>query len=376
MRVGHKRLAQYRPGISMKNLFVAAALISSAAAQGTLFVGTWPHTVQVVDEKTQKVVDRIDLQTGTSHAMQISDDRKTIYASTIEKNGIEVIDVATRKVTNSFVLDEGGKKMRFNAWAPDPSGKLIYMIVRPIEKKIDRFEVGKSQFAIVDLAQKKIVKFIDMPGEDNPNGNGGRGGALRFSPDGKYLYRMGGTIAIYDTSDFKVVDTIELSKPQFPGMQNVNLGQQLDGLQEPGVLVSLFNSSDPVVHKNIFGIARFDLDKRTFHFTPIGPAVANMMGLHITPDQKIGYTVAINGFGGNKRSEFWVLDIPTGRVIRTQEFDGRARYTFGMSSTGKDLYIYGAGYDIEIYDPATLKLRGVIDLNADQTTGMIVVPGK
>ena len=148
----------------MKNLFVAAAaLISSAAAQGTLFVGTWPHTVQVVDEKTQKVVHRIDLQTGTSHSMQISDDRKTIYASTIEKNGIEVIDVAARKVTNSFVLDEGGKKMRFSAWAPDPSGKLIYMIVRPAEKKIDRFEIGKSQFAIVDLAQKKIVKFVWVP---------------------------------------------------------------------------------------------------------------------------------------------------------------------------------------------------------------------
>ncbi len=264
--------------------------------------------------------------------------------------------------------------MRFSAWAPDPSGKLIYMIVRPIEKKIDRFEVGKTQFAIVDLAEKKIVKFVDMPGGEEAAG-GGRGGSLRFSPDGKYLYRMGGTITIYDTSDFKVVDTIELSKPQFPGMQNVNLGQQLDGLQEPGVLVSLFNSSDPVVHKNIFGIARFDLAKRTFEFTPIGPAAASMQGLHITPDRKTGYTVTTNGTGGNKRSEFWVIDIPSGKVIRTQEFDGRARYTFGMSSTGKDLYIYGAGYDIELYDPMTLKLRGVIDLNADQTTGMIVVPG-
>ena len=49
---------------------------------------------------------------------------------------------------------------------------------------------------------------------------------------------------------------------------------------------------------------------------------------------------------------------------------------FGMSSTGKELYIYGAGYDIEVYDPATLKLRSTIDLQADQTTGMIVVPGK
>lgn len=361
----------------MRILFaIVAALAPSIVAQGTLFVGTWPHTIQVVDEKTQKVVDRIDLQTGVSHSMLISDDLKTIYASTIEKNGIEVIDVATRKVTNSFVLDEGSKKMRFSSWAPDPTGKFVYMIVRPIEKKIDRFEQGKTQFAIVDLAQKKIVKFVDMPGGEDAAGGGGRGGALRFSPDGKYLYRMGGTITIYDTSDFKIVDTIELSKPQFPGMQNVNLGQQLDGLQEPGVMVSLFNSSDPVVHKNIFGIARFDLDKRTFQFTPIGPSAASMQGLHITPDHKTGYTVTTNGTGGNKRSEFWVIDIPTGRVIRTQEFDGRARYTFGMSSTGKDLYVYGAGYDIEVYDPTTLKLRSVIDLKADQTTGMIVLPGK
>ncbi|MGA3188330.1 MAG: hypothetical protein ABSF22_14590 [Bryobacteraceae bacterium] len=361
----------------MKQLLaIAAALSSFAAAQGTLFVGTWPHQIQVVDEAKQQVVDHIELQTGTSHSMLISDDQKTIYASTVEKNGIEVIDVATRKVTNAFVLDEGGKKMRFNAWAPDPTGKFIYMIVRPIEKKIDRFEQGKTQFAIVDLAQKKIVKFVDMPGGEDAASGGGRGGALRFSPDGKYLYRMGGAITIYDTTDFKVVDTIELSKPQFPGMQNVNLGQQLDGLQEPGILVSLFNSSDPVVHKNIFGIARFDLDKRTFQFTPIGPAAASMQGLHISPDRKTGYTVTTNGTGGNKRSEFWVIDIPTGRVIRTQEFDGRARYTFGMSSTAKDLYIYGAGYDIEVYDPLTLKLRSVIDLKADQTTGMIVLPGK
>src|SRR5271165_5597921 len=152
----------------MRILFAITAALTalevSAAAQGTLFVGTWPHSIVVVDEAKQKVVDHIDLQTGTSHAMQISDDYKTIYASTIEKNGIEVIDVATRKVTNSFLLDEGGKKMRFNAWAPDPSGKFLYMIVRPIEKKIDRFEQGKQQFAIVDLAQKKITKFVDMPG--------------------------------------------------------------------------------------------------------------------------------------------------------------------------------------------------------------------
>jgi DNA-binding beta-propeller fold protein YncE len=361
----------------MRKLFaLAAAIASSAAAQGTLFVATWPHQIQVVDEATHKVVDHIELQTGVSHSIQLSDDRKTIYASTLEKNGIEVIDVATRKVTNAFVLDEGGKKMRYSSWAPDPTGKFVYMIVRPMEKKIDRFEQGKQQFAVVDLDQKKIVKFVDIPGGEDAAMGGGRGGSMRFSPDGKYLYRMGGTITIYDTATFKVVDTIELSKPQFPGMQTVNLGQQLDSIQEPGVLVSLFNSTDPVIHKQMFGIAKFDLAKRTFQFTPIGPSVPTMQGLHITPDRKTGYTVTTSGSSGNKRSEFWVIDIPTGRVVRTQEFDGRARYTFGMSSTGKELYIYGAGYDIEVYDPQTLKLKSTIDLNADQTSGMVVVPGK
>ena len=76
---------------------------------------------------------------------------------------------------------------------------------------------------------------------------GGGGAAARCAsrPTENISTAWARTITIYDTSDFKVVDTIELSKPQFPGMQNVNLGQQLDSIQEPGVLVSLFNSSDP-----------------------------------------------------------------------------------------------------------------------------------
>ena len=83
-----------------------------AAAQGTLFVGTWPHT-GAGDRRgrSRRWSISIDLSTGASAAMQLSDDRKTLYViATLEKSGIEVIDVATRKVTNSFVLDEGAEK--------------------------------------------------------------------------------------------------------------------------------------------------------------------------------------------------------------------------------------------------------------------------
>jgi hypothetical protein len=156
----------------------------------------------------------------------------------------------------------------------------------------------------------------------------------------------------------------------------VGLGRTLDSLQQPGMLISVFNSQDPAVHRNIFGIARFDLSKRHFDFTPVGPAAAQMSGLQVTPDAKKGYAVTFNGQGGNRRCEFWEFDLATNRLVRKQEFDGRARFSFGISSTGKELYIFGAGYDIEVWDAATMQLRNRIDLSADTTAGLVVLPAR
>ena len=357
-------------------LFTLAAVIASA--QGTIFVGTWPHTIQVIDERQQKVIDKIELSTGLPHGMDISDDHKTLYAATLEKDGFEVIDVATRKVTRAFSLRDGNKQIRFNAWGVDPQGKSIYILYRTAEKKIDRFDIERTtHFGVVDIAQGKIVRTGDVPKDEEQVGFG-FGGNMRFSPDGKYLYVFRNQVFIFDTADFKLIDKIDLSKPQpqFPGMASVGFGRSLDTIQEPGMLVGVFSSQDPVVHRNIFGIARFDLTQRTFDFAPVGPATAGITNLQVTPDRKKGYAVAFNGQGGNRRCEFWEFDLTTNRVARKQEFDGRARFSFGISSTGKELYIYGAGYDIEVWDAATLQLRNSIDLHADTTAGLVVLPGR
>jgi DNA-binding beta-propeller fold protein YncE len=349
-------------------------LASTAFAQGTLFIGTWPHTIHVVDEAKQQEIDKIELTTGLPSGMQLSEDRKTLYVNTLEKNGMEVVDVATRKVTNSFTLNEPAKQFRIRGGAVDPQGKFMYILFRTIEKKQDRFDIGKeTKFGVIDLAQKKMVRTGDVPKDEDQPGFG-FGGQMRFSPDGKFLYVFRNNVFIFDTADFKVVDKIELAKPQIPGMQNIGIGGSLDSIQQPGTLTSLFNSQDPVVHRNIFGIARFDLTGRTFDFTPIGPTTGGTLGLHVTPDRKKGYTVAFNGQGGTRRCEFWEFDLTTNQLVRKQEFDGRARFSFGISSTGKELYIFGAGYTIEVYDAATMRIKNTIDLNADITSGMIVVP--
>jgi hypothetical protein len=46
-----------------------------------------------------------------------------------------------------------------------------------------------------------------------------------------------------------------------------------------------------------------------------------------------------------------------------------------MSSDGKKLYIYGAGFEIEVYDAVTLKHERTWDLNNDITmAGLVVMP--
>ena len=76
---------------------------------------------------------------------------------------------------------------------------------------------------------------------------------------------------------------------------------------------------------------------------------------------------------GNKRCEFWQFDMKSDRIAGTREFPCRSRFSFGMSGDGKKLYIYGAGFQIEVYDAATLQYEQTWDLRMTLTGGGIIV---
>jgi len=80
------------------------------------------------------------------------------------------------------------------------------------------------------------------------------------------------------------------------------------------------------------------------------------------------------GNGGNKRCEFWAMDLATSKIAQTKEVPCRSRFSFGMSGDGRKLYLYGAGFEIEVYDAATLKYEKTWDLNHDMTGSLIVIP--
>ena len=354
----------------MKRLFSLLVLFGAVASAGTLYLPAYPAAVLVFDEAKGQVVDRIPLATGTPMSMRLSPDHKTIYVSTIDHNGIEVIDVASRKVINHFALNTETRQYRFRGGVPDPQGKLFYTISKEIDKLQEHYDVAPSKYTVIDLAQQKIVKTADMSPEDAAARL-----AFEVSPDGQYLYQFGPKIKVLQTADFKVVEQMELSQPDFTGMENIRMGSDLDLISQPGVHTSIFNSADPIVHNRVFGLARMDLGTRRVDFKPIGPAPGGMAGLQVTPDKKLAYTVVVNGVHGTKRCEFWAFDLASDRLINKAEVPCRSRFSFSMSSDGKKLYIYGAGFEIEVYDTATLKLEKTWDLENDVTyAGLVVLP--
>ena len=362
--------------LSFALLTIAAFASDRCAAAGEgrqlAYFGVWPHQLVVFDSSQEKIVDTIDLKSDVPRTLILSADKKFLYVSTLNDNSIITIDLSTRKAVSAFSLNSGNRNIRLLGLAPDPSGKYLYGIAVPITKQIDRYGVDAPQFIVVDLAAAKIARTAEFPKDE---GSFGFRTTLKVSPDGKLVYLFRENVLVFETSTFHLVKKIDLAKPQAPGVENVSLNLLDDPNELPGKVTSVFVSSDPYVHRAVFGIGSIDLSTLSVDFSPVGPVSAgNLMPLLLTPDRKTGYTVAINGDPGNRRCEFWAFDMPSRKLIRKREFEGRTRFSFGLSADGSKIFIYGAGYQIEVYDAHTFELRSDVETPGDMTTNLIVLP--
>ncbi|HEX4807932.1 MAG TPA: hypothetical protein VH325_03330 [Bryobacteraceae bacterium] len=359
----------------MKKLLPILLLAASLGqAKTLLYLGTWPNQILVVDESTYKIVNRIEMKTDVPRNLVLTQDKSKLIVQTIKDTGIEVVDLAKGEVIDSFTLGDKTTRVSMAGLAVDPTGNFLYTNVTINKKLIDRWDIGNPKLSVVDLKQHKIVKEVDIPVAERAQAGGGyRGGNYRVSPDGKLLYQFGRAVNVYETSTLKKVDTIDLAKPTFPGMENITFAPEVNPEDEPDILTGIFNTSDPEVHREIFGIATFHLNEKKFEFTPIGPAVQGVSNIRFTPDHKKAYAVAITGTHGDRHCEFWGINVPDTKLFQRQEFACRPRFSFATSSTGNDLFIYAAGFELEVYDAATMKLQKTLNMDADITTQMVTV---
>jgi WD40 repeat protein len=360
-------------------LAVAVAVPGRAAdGQQLIYLASWPHQILIFDAVKEKIIDTINLDTDVVQGLVLSPDQKKLYAATVKDNSIVTIDLSTRKVLNKFSLDSGNKTIRLIGLAPDPSGNFLYSIGTTITKAVDHYDIEPAKLVAIDLESHQISRAVDFPKEESLVGVWRP--QMKFSPDGKYFYLFLSNILVFDTNTLKLVKKIDLADPHVAGYSNVVFNpveeeSAEDPNEEPGKLTNVFMSADPYVHRNVFGIAKIDLATLSFDFTPIAPATTlSMTPLLLTPDHQTGYTAVINGSPGNRRCEFWAFDMKTRKLINTKEFDGRNRFSFSLSADGTKIFIYGAGYEISVYDAKTFALHNTVTLPGDMTSNIVVMP--
>jgi hypothetical protein len=351
-------------------LLLVSALLPAAdkitGGNGTLYVGGRPNKILILDEATEKVTGEIELKTGAPGGMSLSQDRKRFYVRNIALEDMEIVDIAQRKVIDTFRLSEGNKKMRLFGGEPDPLNRFMILLVKTATKLVDRFEISSPTLLQYDLTEHKVIRTIPWPKGEEREGVG-----MKFSPDGKLLYLFSGEdILIYDTTTFKEVDKWELSKPLEDGLGRLNFGFPEDLNEEPGFYTSLFNMQDPVQNRRIMGIARVNLAKKSVEFFPLGPATG--VSFSLAPGRQWAYGLH-SDIG---KYEFWSFDLANHKLGPRMEFEGRPRMALKTSTNGKVVYIFQAGNTIDLYEAGTFKYLRTITLEADMTTGLHVMAAR
>ena len=328
-----------------------------------LYIGTYAGTVQIFDEATEKQVGDIKLQTGIPRSLILSFDRQKFYVldSTLEK--IEIVDIASRSTLHTFTLSEGNKKTRIRGMQVDPLERFLILLTRSATKLVDRWEISDVALQLYDLKERRITRDIPWPGgEARENVN------IRFSPDGKLLYFFGDDILVIETENFTEVDTWALSRPLEQGLGRVSFGAVDDINDDPGFFTGIFSVMDPVMNRRIMGIGRVNLGAKSVDFHPIGPA--EFVSFAMAPDRKRGYGL-LQQIG---RYEFWTFDLEQKKLQNRMEFPGRPRMNLRVSSNGRLIYVFQAGATIDVYQADTFKYLRTIEMNADQTTNLFVLP--
>ena len=332
---------------------------------GTFLMGSYTDKIYVIDEATLAIRDSIRLSIGIPADLLLSDDWSRLYVMNPQHDRVEIVDIATRRVTGGFTLNTPGTSAAIWGMNVDPKERYAMVVVKSTTKKLDRYEVSPPMLLRYDFAKQAVTDTVPWPaGEERDFAQ------IIFSPAGDLMYFFtSDDVLVYDAATLKQVDRWELSRSFYEeGMGRINAGFGSDIFEEPGFYTNLFRTVDPVNHRQMMGVARVDLAKRTVDFYTLGPSVST--GFRLAPGKRMAY--GIHSEVGNY--QFWTFDLENRRVVGKTEFAGRSRMGLTVGSTGEFLYVHTAGNTIDVYEVGTFKKLRTATFEVDMTDIMLVPP--
>ncbi len=339
-----------------------AGLRAQSGGNDLLYVGTYDRAIYVLDEATGKRIDQIPVESGTPHLMDINRDKTRFHIVDMTYEQVETIDIPSKTTVDKFTLSKGNETVRIYSQAIAPDESYAVFLAKSYKKLRDRFQVSDPMLLRVDLKTHQVTDTIPwpIPPQDRDQ--------FMFSPDGSLLYFFGDDMVALETKGFTEAQRWHYTRVLDDGMGDFSFRFQHQPYDPEGIYTDLFTVRDPVQDRRLMGIARVDLANRKVDFATVGPADGVQFSL--APGGHRGY--GIHSETGDY--QFWTFDVDNDRVIKRGPFQGRPRMRLLVSSNGKLLYVYQAGQTIDVYDADTYEHLKTIELNADTTTELFVLP--
>jgi YVTN family beta-propeller protein len=159
-----------------------------------------PKKVTIVDTATHKPIGEIPFS-NVVRPVAVSKDEKRFYANVDGLVGIEVADLASRKMIHRIpaeLAEEHKKK----------ASRSHGLGIRPDQKEIWECDVEHHEVHVYDITGEKPKQIATIP-------IGSQVYWLTFSPDGKTCYvsaRGAGEVAAVDTATKKIISRIQVGK--------------------------------------------------------------------------------------------------------------------------------------------------------------------
>jgi len=297
---------------------LGTALAATPASAYEIYVSNEKdNTISVIDGESLEVVDTIDVG---ERPRGIVLDGGTLYICTSDDDHIEVLDLATRRVTHTL---PSGPDPELMALGPDDrrlyvaneDDNLVTVVDVDARRKIVEIPVGiepegigvspDGKWLVNTSETTNMAHFIDTESlviEGNVLVDT-RPRVAQFTPDGGEVWvssEIGGTVAVIDVASKSIETTIGF---EIEGMRP-------EAIQPVGVAIADDDSNKVYVALGPSArVARIDRDSREVEkYYLVGPRVWN---LAFSPDRKRLFTT--NGVSGDVS----VIDLEKDRVIKS-----------------------------------------------------------
>ncbi len=336
-------------------LILGSGWLRAQEPQPELYVlSVHPRSLLIFDGTRDEIVGEIQSRGRNPREVIPSPDGKFLYTTTEGRANLEVVNLETRKVDRVFHLAPAGYRLTIYGVAINSKGDRLYVHVKLVRELADEYKVDPPQIWSLDLSTGKTQKITEVPEGV---------AALFLTGDDRQLIAWGRDLYYIDLAQGRITDTFPLLTREEPGKGPLNTLPLFIQFERSGIFSVPYYTTDPIIRKDLFGLANLDLDTGKMDVIELGAAIP-LYSAVVSPDRKRAYAVM---------NQVVAVDLHARRITKVVDLE-RTAYVVIISRDGKKLYVSGAAPFIHVYDTETMKLIKTLELPGDASIAFRALP--